>query len=42
MRDLILGFVPDEWLQSLDYSTLEAVPGSHVSEDLRHRADDIV
>ncbi|GAB2728835.1 hypothetical protein GCM10027019_05440 [Melaminivora jejuensis] len=21
VRDLILGFVPDEWLHSLDYST---------------------
>jgi len=42
VRDLILGFVPDEWLQSLDYSTLETVPGSYVTEDLRHRADDIV
>jgi hypothetical protein len=35
VRDLILGFVPDEWLQRLDYSTLERVPGSYVSEDFR-------
>lgn len=42
VRDLILGFVPDEWLHSLDYTTLEKVPGSYVSEDLRNRADDIV
>lgn len=42
VRDLILGFVPDEWLHSLDYNTLEKVPGSYVSEDLRNRADDIV
>jgi Putative transposase, YhgA-like len=42
VRDLILGFVPDEWLHSLDYTTLEKVPGSYVSEDFHHRADDIV
>lgn len=41
VRDLILGFVPDEWLHSLDYATLETVPGSYVSDDLRQRADDI-
>ncbi|AVO50347.1 transposase [Melaminivora suipulveris] len=42
VRDLILGFVPDEWLHSLNYSTLEKMPGSYVSDDLRHRAQDVV
>lgn len=42
VRDLILGFVPDEWLHSLDYSTLEPYPGSYVTDDLRHRADDVI
>ena len=42
VRDLIMGFVPDEWLHSLDYKTLEMVPGSYVTEDFRTRADDIV
>ena len=42
VRDLILGFVPDEWLHSLDYSTLERVDGSYITEDFRERADDIV
>jgi len=42
VRDLILGFVPDEWLHGLDYSTLERVPGSYVTEDFSNRADDIV
>jgi len=42
VRDLIIGFVADEWLPSLDDSTLEHVPGSYVSEDFRYRADDIV
>ena len=30
VRDLVLGFIPDEWLHSLDYSTLEKMPGSYV------------
>jgi predicted transposase/invertase (TIGR01784 family) len=42
VRDLILGFIPDDWLHSLDYETLETVPGHYVTEDLRNRADDIV
>jgi predicted transposase/invertase (TIGR01784 family) len=42
VRDLIAGFIPDAWLQSLDYATLEKVPGSYVTDDLRHRADDVI
>jgi hypothetical protein len=42
VRDLVLGFIPDDWLHSLDYDTLEKVPGSYITEDLRHRSDDIV
>ncbi len=42
VRDLVLGFIPDAWLHSLDYSTLEKMPGSYVSDDMRHRADDVV
>ena len=42
VRDLVLGFIPDEWLHSLDYTTLEKVPGSYVTDDLRHRADDVI
>ncbi len=42
VRDLIIGFVPDEWLHSLDYSTLEKIPDSYVSEDFRHRCDDVI
>jgi len=42
VRDLIKGFVPDEWLQSLNYDTLEKYPGSYVTDDLRGRADDVV
>jgi len=42
VRDLIIGFIPDEWLHSFDYSTLEKVNASYVSEDLKQREDDIV
>ena len=42
VRDLVLGFIPDQWLHSLDYSTLEKVPGSYVTDDLRQRADDVI
>ena len=42
VRDLVLGFIPDSWLHSLDYRTLEKMPGSYVTDDLRHRADDVV
>ena len=42
VRDLIIGFVPDAWLHSLDYKTLERVEGSYITEDFRGRADDIV
>ena len=27
VRDLVLGFIPDAWLHSLDYATLEKVRG---------------
>jgi len=42
VRDLVLGFIPDAWLHSLDYSTLEKMPGSYVTDDLRQRADDVI
>jgi predicted transposase YdaD len=42
VRDLVMGFIPDEWLQGLDYRTLEKLPGSYVTDDFRHRADDVV
>ena len=36
VRDLVLGFFPDAWLTGLEYSTLEKVPASYVTDDL-HR-----
>jgi hypothetical protein len=42
VRDLILGFVPDDWLHGLDFNTLEKVPGNYVSDDQKEREDDVV
>lgn len=42
VRTLIRGFVPDPWVQSLNYGTLEKVPCHYVTDDLRQRASDVV
>jgi hypothetical protein len=42
VRDLLEGFVRADWLAQLDYSSLERVNSSYVSDDLRDRADDVV
>ncbi len=42
VRDLIMGFIPDEWLHSLDYSTLETVNASYVTDDMKQRHSDII
>ena len=42
VEDLLKGFVKEEWVEGLDFATLEKVSGSYVSDDLRERADDVV
>lgn len=42
VEDLLRGFVPEDWVQQLDFSTLEKVNGHYVGDDLRQRADDVV
>ena len=42
VRDLLTGFVKEAWVEQLDFSTLEKVSGSYVTEDLRDREDDII
>nr|WP_217127117.1 Rpn family recombination-promoting nuclease/putative transposase [Hydrogenophilus thiooxidans] len=32
VRDLLIGFVPEPWVQTLDFSTLERVNASYVSD----------
>jgi predicted transposase/invertase (TIGR01784 family) len=40
--DLLGAFVPEPWVGALDFSTLEKVSNSYVTDDLRSREDDIV
>jgi len=42
IRDLLLGFVKEEWVRELDFNTLEKVSSSYVSDDIRDRHDDII
>jgi predicted transposase/invertase (TIGR01784 family) len=42
VADLLRGFVHEEWVRDLDYSTLEKVNASYVSEALRSRESDVV
>ena len=40
--DLLCGFVPGDWVRTLDLTTLERCSGSYVTDDLRDRADDLI
>ena len=40
--DLLQGFVHEEWVDELDFSSLEKVSGSYVTDDLRAREDDVI
>ena len=40
--DLLQGFVHEAWVKDLDFSTLEKVSGTYVSDDLRSREDDVI
>lgn len=42
VRDLLEGFVGEDWLAQLNYDSLEKVSGTYISDDLRSRADDLV
>jgi hypothetical protein len=42
VADLIRGFVREEWVQHLDFTSLEKVSGSYVADDLREREDDVI
>ena len=42
MRDLLVGFVEEPWIDELDLTTLEKAGGSYVVADLRDREDDII
>ena len=40
--DLLRGFVKEPWIEELDFSTLDKVSGSYVSDDLRDRHSDVI
>ncbi|TBV10804.1 Rpn family recombination-promoting nuclease/putative transposase [Stutzerimonas kirkiae] len=42
VRDLLLGFVPQDWVGQVDFSSLEMLNGHYVSEDMQGRYEDMV
>ena len=42
VADLLKAFVKAEWVNDCDFSTLERVSSSYVSDDLRDREDDMI
>jgi predicted transposase YdaD len=42
VEDLLRGFVRGQWVEELDFGTLERRNGSYISDDLREREDDII
>jgi predicted transposase YdaD len=42
VEELIRGFLPGDWIERLDFSTLERMSGSFVSGDLRERHSDLI
>jgi hypothetical protein len=42
IQDLLQGFVSEPWVAQLDFSTLETMKDSFVSDDWRERHDDII
>jgi predicted transposase YdaD len=42
VEDLLRGFVHEAWVHDVDFTTLERVSDSQISDDLRSRRDDLV
>lgn len=42
VADLIRGFVHEDWITGLDFSTLQRVRESGITHDLREREDDLI
>jgi len=42
VRDLILGFVPGDWQSLIDFSTLERIDASFVSDEDKAQHDDMI
>ena len=42
VKSLLTGFVNQDWIKQLDFSTLEKVNSSYITDDIRSRSDDVV
>ena len=42
VEDLLVGFVGQDWIQELDFTTLEKLNNSYVTDEFRERSDDII
>ena len=42
VKELLRGFLHGDWLDRLDFSTLEKVVSSFVTDDLRERHSDVI
>ncbi|MEN8215797.1 MAG: Rpn family recombination-promoting nuclease/putative transposase [Pseudomonadota bacterium] len=42
VEDLLRGFISKKWVDEIDFDSLEKTGGNFVSDDLRHREDDII
>lgn len=42
VRDLLTGFVKEEWVAELDLDSLEKASGSYVTDELRDRESDVI
>ena len=42
VEDLLKGFIKADWVKQCDFSTLEKVSGSYITDDLRDREDDLI
>lgn len=42
VADLLRGFVKEEWVSQLDFSSLEKLSGSFVADGLRDRENDLI
>jgi hypothetical protein len=42
VEDLLVGFVGHDWIHELDFSTLEKLNNSYITDEFRERSDDII
>lgn len=42
VKDLLTGFIKEEWISELDFDVMEAVESSFISEGLKTREADVI